>query len=68
MEILGEAVPHPDDWDETYEVTWGEKKVEMDSIDIDDDALMELMMEIFSRRAVSKENHENEDFGHPSKF
>ena len=60
MKILGDAVPHPDDWDEICEVTFGEKTVEMDSIVINNDDLMEMKLKFFSRRTVSKENCENE--------
>ena len=55
MEILVGGTPHPDDWDEIYEV----KEVEMDSMVFDDDARMEIMKKIYGRRKVSKEKGEN---------
>ena len=62
MEILMGGTPHPDDWDEIYEMSWKEreeKEVEMDSMVFDDDARMEIMEKNYDKRKVSKEKGEN---------
>ena len=59
MEILMGGTPHPDDWDEIYEVSWEGKEVEMDSVVFDDNDRMEIMKKNYGRRRVSKEKGEN---------
>ena len=54
------GLPTIEDWDEIYEMTWEERVVDMDSLVLNDDARMKSVLEIASRRIVTKENGENE--------